>query len=203
MSSCLVPIKGLGRHARLQRRWRSAGSGRYAMTSIANFAPLCASPGHSAMPTRPQFRRLQGASPPRNHKAQRIPTPAGSAGPSGHGCQPRAHGWAVTRPGCYISILENWALREWGARRRPFRFAVAWKCYWVIPSRAPAMRFVLGIATTNNQPPCDCYKRLAIQSYNWSGLYQQRSPSRPCYIVRHNNNFYMRCSLPLDSRPAL
>lgn len=38
--------------------------------------------------------------------------------PSGHGCQPRVHGWAVTRRG--VSILENWALREWGARRRPF-----------------------------------------------------------------------------------
>lgn len=170
------------------------------MTSIANFAPLCASTGHSAMPTRPQFRRLQSASPPRNHKAQRIPAPAGSAGPP---VTAVSRGFMVggdmsgvlafLRIGLYANGAPEGAL---------FRFAVAWKCYWVIPSRAPAMRFVLGVATTNNQPPCDCYKRLAILSYNWSGLYQQRSPSRPCYIVRHNNSFYMRCSLPLDSRPA-
>ena len=47
-------------------------------------------------------------------------THSNASRPSGHGCQPRVHGWAVTRRGVSISILENWALREWGARRRPF-----------------------------------------------------------------------------------
>jgi hypothetical protein len=203
MSSCLVPIKGLGTHARLelQRRWRSAGSGRYAMTSIANFAPLCASAGHSAMRTRPHFgpcRALRRRETTKHNAFQRQ-----AAQPALRSRRSAEGPWfggdtsgvlAFLRIGLYANGAPEGAL-----------FDLRWPGSDIglsHPGRS-AMRFVLAVATTSNQPPCDCYKRLAIVSYNWSGLYRQRSPSPPCYIVRHNNSFYMRCSPPLDSRPAL